>query len=81
MKPVAEMIVDAASTHGRKALLDHLEGLWLAGALPVAQKEEEMMRRGKLGGPAEPAFARVELLGKVLIGLAAGRPAGQITRR
>jgi len=53
MKSESQVIVDPAHAHSLQRGLYHLQRLFVTCPVPVAQKEEEVVGRGKLGGCAE----------------------------
>ena len=53
MKSESHVVVDPAHAHGLQRGLDHLQSMLVTGPMPVAQKEEEVVGCGKLGGRSE----------------------------
>ncbi len=68
MEIESDLIEDAAALHPVERLLDHRQRLRVAGALPVAEKEEKLMRRRKFRGGKKSAAEGIESRGELAIG-------------
>ncbi len=68
VKTETDMIENATETHFMQRLFNHLQGLFVACALPIAQQKGEIVWRGKFGRGTKPAVCFIKSSTQLMVG-------------